>query len=258
MTALAATLAGDLLAEGRCTPACLLAREPDGCACRCAGEFHGALTDAEVIPGTGWWDAIPGGFKPERNPWHVRDGDGPVLETAADFRARWRGYATGPFAYVCPQFNGKWAVHELGCVEVRDCKDLLQSGLFEALLLARRCDAASPGQDPSAYGFRSWQEAQAVARLLTAIDWLWTDDLLPCLRELDRCLHFAPRPRLACAIAWAEEWESSAEEWGSVRDDPLVGPFLDTIERRWFVRRGLPAADRRNPWPAEPRRRAHP
>jgi hypothetical protein len=38
----------DLLAAGLCSAACLLACEDGECACRCGGEFHGALTDAEV------------------------------------------------------------------------------------------------------------------------------------------------------------------------------------------------------------------
>lgn len=38
-----------LLRAGECTAACLLAREPGGvCACRCGGEFHGALISADV------------------------------------------------------------------------------------------------------------------------------------------------------------------------------------------------------------------
>lgn len=38
-----------LLRAGECTAACLLAREPGGvCACRCGGEFHGALISTAV------------------------------------------------------------------------------------------------------------------------------------------------------------------------------------------------------------------
>jgi hypothetical protein len=42
--------AAELLAAGECTPACLLAREPDGCACRCGGTWHGAVSGVPVSP----------------------------------------------------------------------------------------------------------------------------------------------------------------------------------------------------------------
>jgi hypothetical protein len=40
--------AAELLAAGECTPTCLLAREPNGCACRCGSTWHGALSDVRV------------------------------------------------------------------------------------------------------------------------------------------------------------------------------------------------------------------
>jgi hypothetical protein len=45
--------AAELLAAGECTPACLLAREPDGCACRCGGTWHGAVSGVAVSPNAG-------------------------------------------------------------------------------------------------------------------------------------------------------------------------------------------------------------
>jgi hypothetical protein len=52
--------AADLLALERCSAPCLLAAEDGECACRCSGEFHGALTDADVTidPGTECGKAI--------------------------------------------------------------------------------------------------------------------------------------------------------------------------------------------------------
>lgn len=42
-------IAADLLAEGRCTASCLLALVSEAkCACRCDGDYHGLLADAEV------------------------------------------------------------------------------------------------------------------------------------------------------------------------------------------------------------------
>lgn len=42
--------AAELLAAGECTPTCLLAREPNGCACRCGGTWHGAVSAVAVSP----------------------------------------------------------------------------------------------------------------------------------------------------------------------------------------------------------------
>ena len=51
LTVISGTLtASELLAEGSCSPQCLLGREPDGCTCRCRGEYHGSLRSAEVLP----------------------------------------------------------------------------------------------------------------------------------------------------------------------------------------------------------------
>lgn len=43
-------VARDLLATGHCSAACLLSWAPhgSGCACRCRGDYHGLLVDAEV------------------------------------------------------------------------------------------------------------------------------------------------------------------------------------------------------------------
>lgn len=43
----------EVLQAGRCTPQCMLGREPRGCTCRCGGEYHGTLLGAEVTPVTG-------------------------------------------------------------------------------------------------------------------------------------------------------------------------------------------------------------
>jgi hypothetical protein len=51
--------ASELLDEQRCSPQCLLAREPSECECRCCGEFHGVLAFS-LIPAQA------------RRPWHSR------------------------------------------------------------------------------------------------------------------------------------------------------------------------------------------
>jgi hypothetical protein len=56
--------AADLLALERCTAPCLLAAEDGECACRCGGEFHGALTEADVTIGPAGWPA-PAALRPE-------------------------------------------------------------------------------------------------------------------------------------------------------------------------------------------------
>lgn len=38
-----------LIESGECAAQCLLAREPDGCQCRCGGTYHGVLADAPVV-----------------------------------------------------------------------------------------------------------------------------------------------------------------------------------------------------------------
>lgn len=44
----------DLLDSGGCSPACLLAREPNGvCTCRCGGRFHAALVEAVTPESSG-------------------------------------------------------------------------------------------------------------------------------------------------------------------------------------------------------------
>ena len=228
--------AAELLGAGECSAACLLAHPSAPCTCRCGGIYHAALLDAGVPRATGWWDAIPGGFKPQQ--WHR---DYPVLATAADFRAHWRGpMMSAGSAYVRPASGGKWAVHAFAITAWHDGKLILQEGLFEGLVLAHRCAAASTGQDPSIYGFRTWQEAQAAARLLRAIDWMWTDDVLPCLRELDRALRSVPHPRLAGTFARAEEYERRCGIHDAMWDDPLTGPFLKALNP-YRTGRALPA-----------------
>jgi hypothetical protein len=146
---------------------------------------------------------------------------------------------TGVFAYVRPQAGGKWAAHEFGATIWQDGKRALQEGLFEGLVLARRCDGGSPGQDPSAYGFRTCQEAQAAADLLVAIDWMHTEQVLPCLRELDRALQSVPRPQLTGTFRYAEEYERREELSAAMWDDPVIRPLSMAIAGMY--RRALPA-----------------
>lgn len=220
-------VAADLIADGECTPACLLAHPSAPCTCRCGSRYHAALLDAEVSEAPGWWNAIPGGHR-----------EYPVLNNAAAFRAKWSGDLTGVFAYVRPQ-GAKWAVHEFGATIWQDGKRILQEGLYEGLVLARRCDGGSTGQDPSAYGFRTCREAHAAAHLLVAIDWMHTEEVLPCLRELDRALQPVPHLRLARTLRYAEEYERREELIGAMWDDPLIRPLSMAIAGMY--RRALPA-----------------
>lgn len=58
--------ASEVLADGGCSPQCLTGLERHGCACRCGGEYHGALRDAAVLPASqdrrparlGWCDRL--------------------------------------------------------------------------------------------------------------------------------------------------------------------------------------------------------
>jgi hypothetical protein len=52
-------LAADVLAAGECTATCLLAREPDGCACRCGGTWHGTLSGVQVTANAGGGERSP-------------------------------------------------------------------------------------------------------------------------------------------------------------------------------------------------------
>jgi len=47
--------AADLLALKRCSAPCLVADEDGECTCRCGGEYHGALTDADVTIDPARW-----------------------------------------------------------------------------------------------------------------------------------------------------------------------------------------------------------
>lgn len=49
--------AGDLVAQGDCSPSCLLAlgEEIAKCSCRCGGKYHGALADVSVPDNAPWW-----------------------------------------------------------------------------------------------------------------------------------------------------------------------------------------------------------
>lgn len=180
-----------------------------------------------------WWSALPR-FSPQW--WQPRDSDGFVVRTPTDFQERWRGALSGPFAYIRPQAGGKWAAHEIGATMWHQEKDVLHEGFIEGLMLAGRCDAGSPGgQDASIYGFRGWQEAQAAARVMVAIDWTWGDDVLPCLMALATAIGRQPSPRLTAAINALER----DREWGLLHDDPWVGQFLRAIEDSHLAARGL-------------------
>lgn len=41
--------AESLIESGECSAQCLLAREPDGCECRCGGTYHGTLVGTLVV-----------------------------------------------------------------------------------------------------------------------------------------------------------------------------------------------------------------
>jgi hypothetical protein len=142
---------------------------------------------------------------------------------------------------VRPQLDGKWAAHEIGATAWHESKVWVQEGFFEGLVLTGRCVAGSTGQDPSAYGFRTWQEAQAAAQLLIAIDWMWTDDIVPCLRELDRALRLVPHPVLAGTYARIEEYDRRERLWSATWDDPLTGPLVRAINEMFQRVRALPA-----------------
>jgi hypothetical protein len=60
--------AADLLALEQCTAPCLLAREDGECICRCGGEFHGALTEAEVTLDPAQWHTKAVLRTPRRDP----------------------------------------------------------------------------------------------------------------------------------------------------------------------------------------------
>lgn len=48
VAASAEVFAVDVLAAGECTAVCLLAREPNGCGCRCTRVWHGTLSGVRV------------------------------------------------------------------------------------------------------------------------------------------------------------------------------------------------------------------
>jgi hypothetical protein len=64
--------AADLLALERCSAPCLLAAEGGPCACRCEGEFHGALTDADVTIDSAEWHSRAAIRSPRSDPDAVK------------------------------------------------------------------------------------------------------------------------------------------------------------------------------------------
>jgi hypothetical protein len=233
------TLAIDLLSAGRCTPNCLLAREANGCECRCGGEFHGALIEVDVPLARQWW--APMRFKPDR-----RSDDVPVIENAKEFREHKIPWGETQ-VYVRPQAGGRWAVHAFEVAGGKDGTwDGGQEGFLEGLLLAGRCTSVSPGtRYASAYGFRSWEEAQAAGEALFQMDLrAYEYGVLACLQQLDRHLRPVPHPRLSAALAHVENYERDAAVRRAAQDDPLTGAFMLGAAWRWryATRRGLPAA----------------
>jgi hypothetical protein len=190
-------IASDLLDSGQCSPQCLLARELEGtCTCRCSGEFHAALVNAEVPALPPWWDHLyawsdddkPHPARRGRFAPGVDDRTCPVLCSPAVFRDAWNGaWSQGAFAYVRP-WRGGWAVH---CENVQlaplDATGVtVQAALLGGLLGMARCAAISPGSYASVYGVRDRAEAQAIGHLLHQIAWeTYHLDVLPALRAID-------------------------------------------------------------------------
>ena len=196
--------AADLLDAGECSPQCLLAREPGGaCVCRCGGEFHGALTGAEVRP-----VAEPRRRRPRRVPaspvwedegtdagwdvddawwgdwwrkhgqwdagWDVLDMVCPVMTATeaigACLRERNQG-APWPVRWAQPEADGGWSVHvDVACIAPLRAltaeTTAAQREFLAALAAAGRCERVQAGAAAWACGFSGEAEARIAGAVL--------------------------------------------------------------------------------------------
>lgn len=174
----------DLLAQGTCSPMCLLAQEPGNlpCTCRCRGEYHAALADA-TVPGpsiTRWWEKsgmagwqsfteMPGGMTPSPNTFAGMFII-PVARNESQDHHLYRKFieAKRDAFYIrsFPGPGGGWEVlrdaYTIGDSEPwGDRESRLMNRLAENLLLQRRISQASPF--PTSHGvlsgFKNLEEA---------------------------------------------------------------------------------------------------
>jgi hypothetical protein len=205
----------DLLTAGKCSPPCLLAREPIGCTCRCGGEHHGALIGVQVPADKEARPVPPMQSDPEQ--WHGEWPDG--WSDDAWWRPWWDkhdyGWGSGfdVLDMACPvhsatagigwclsaQRNGceipvwaqenedGWSTH----ADPGGHRSLLSAGaasvqsrFLAALLSAGRCRAVSAGERAVVWGFGTRVEAQVTGAILGYLAHGSTRTALECIALL--------------------------------------------------------------------------
>lgn len=167
--------AGELIALGRCSAACLLALEMDGaCRCRCGGTYHGQLA-SEPIELRG--DPSPGhSDKPwfyrychyDQNHLNLRC---PMVRNVEQFNTVWRAQKAAGLLFVVAEHRGRfsWAATTDTFTAKDDYQaDMLEVGrkLVEVTLVAKSNRDAIGEVGPERLcvgGLRSPHDAQVLA-----------------------------------------------------------------------------------------------
>jgi hypothetical protein len=169
--------AGELVSEGLCSAACLIASE-GACICRCRGSYHGVLADAPIpqaqrLPA--WYERYCG--------WSQLALD--ELCPVVSRRQAWRMQANfgwrGPPVYASS--GRRWTIEtDSG---LTDEEGGLAWCVVDALVLLGSVQKATGGRGPSfIYGMKSRTETQAIGALLCELFYGNPDGALSCLRAL--------------------------------------------------------------------------
>lgn len=171
--------AADLVAQGLCSGLCLVARDDDRngkCQCRCRGEFHGALADAQVETDrpARWWEAC-GHAGWDLNMCSV------VHSKRDDFRM-WKGFksrgepacwveAYHPrsfgFVVLWDAVTMRLRVRELMALWPEREAHLLNRMVYRLMAQQRmRQGFTAPGEHLSAVGVRDFDEARTIALII--------------------------------------------------------------------------------------------
>lgn len=184
--------AGQLVALGHCSPACLLALEAGGkCRCRCEGRYHGTLAGEPIellldahprcgSPKTSWFERYC-----HYNPVHL-DQACPVVRSVEQFNKVWRARKSAGvvFAVAAHRARFSWAAVTDAFTAKDDYHpDMIDVGrqLVEVVLVAKsnRNAIGEVGPDRLGVGgLRSPQDAQVLG---SALSDLWRGDTTAAL-----------------------------------------------------------------------------
>jgi hypothetical protein len=163
-------LAGDLMADGRCSPQCLLALgdHDERCKCRCGGTYHGVLVNVPLTPHghiRTWYEGHHGYEESHLASIHANRGN-----DVGAFNRFWRQCKTAnrPAVWVAKP-GRRWAAHydtwtihppwPIG----EESASLIESLVIE-LIRNRHAEYGAPGPETgSVHGLRTEREARIAA-----------------------------------------------------------------------------------------------